>query len=196
MHAVPHAAPPFIARVERVTAADLPYSWHRGCPVPPSALRRIRLAYWGFDGRRHLGELVVRDRVTGDVVKVFRILYGVRFPIRRLEPVDRYRGSDDASMAADNTSGFNCRAAAAPGAKRWSEHAYGEAIDVNPVENPYLEGGRVLPPAGRAFVDRTPRPGMALLGGVLVNAFAAVAWRWGGTWTGARDYQHFSRSGR
>ena len=196
MHAVPHAAAPFVARVERVTARDLPYSWRRGCPVPPSALRRIRLAYWGLDGRRHLGDLVIRDRVSGEVTTVFRILYRARFPIRRLESVDRYRGSDDASMAADNTSGFNCRAAVAPGARRWSEHAYGEAIDVNPVENPYLEGARVLPPAGAAFVNRTPRRGMAVPGGTLVRAFASVGWSWGGRWTGSRDYQHFSRSGR
>jgi D-alanyl-D-alanine carboxypeptidase len=196
MHAVPHVAPPFVARVERVTAADLPHSWRPGCPVPPAELRRVRLAYWGFDGRRHLGALVVRDRVTRDVTAVFRVLYRARFPIRRIEPVDRYRGSDDASMAADNTSGFNCRAAVASGPKRWSEHAYGEAIDVNPVENPYLQGGRVLPPAGAAFVDRRPRRGMAVSGGTLVEAFASVGWRWGGTWTGSRDYQHFSRSGR
>jgi hypothetical protein len=196
MHAVPHVAPPFVARVERVTAADLPHSWRPGCPVPPAELRRVRLAYWGFDGRRHLGALVVRDRVTRDVTAVFRVLYRARFPIRRIEPVDRYRGSDDASMAADNTSGFNCRAAVASGPKRWSEHAYGEAIDVNPVENPYLQGGRVLPPAGAAFVDRRPRRGMAVSGGTLVEAFASVGWRWGGNWTGSRDYQHFSRSGR
>jgi hypothetical protein len=196
MHAVPAAAPPFVARVERVTRADLPYSWRPGCPVPPSALRRIRLSYWGFDGRRHLGEVVVRDRVSGDVAVVFRILYRARFPLRRLEPVDRYRGSDDASMAADNTSGFNCRAAVASGPRRWSEHAYGEAVDVNPVENPYLQGGRVLPPAGAAFVARTPRPGMAVPGGTLVRAFATVGWSWGGIWTRSRDYQHFSRSGR
>ncbi len=196
MHAVPHAAPPFVARVERVTRADLPYSWRPGCPVAPSFLRRIRLSYWGFDGRRHLGELVVRDRVAEDVTAVFRILYRARFPLRGVEPVDRYRGSDDASMAADNTSGFSCRAAVAPGPKHWSEHAYGEAVDVNPVENPYLAGGRVLPPAGKPFVDRTPRPGMAVPGGALVRAFASVGWGWGGRWTGSRDYQHFSRSGR
>jgi hypothetical protein len=196
MHAVPHAAPPFVARVERVTRADLPYSWRPGCPVPPSSLRTVRLSYWGFDGRRHLGELVVRDRVAADVTAVFQILYRERFPLRRVEPVDRYRGIDDASMAADNTSGFNCRAAVAAGPKRWSEHAYGEAVDVNPVENPYLEGGRVLPPAGRPYVDRTPRPGMAMPGGTLVRAFESVGWGWGGRWTGSRDYQHFSRSGR
>ena len=127
---------------------------------------------------------------------VFRRLYAARFPIRRMQPVARFGGSDDRSMAADNTSAFNCRYAVAPGAKRWSVHAYGEAIDVNTVENPYLEGGRVLPPAGRAFTDRGHvRRGMAVAGGVLVRAFASVGWLWGGRWTGSPDWQHFSKTG-
>ena len=99
-------------------------------------------------------------------------------------------------MAADNTSAFNCRYAVAPGAKHWSVHAYGEAIDVNPVENPYLESGHVLPPAGRLFADRSrARRGMAVAGGVLVRAFASVGWAWGGRWTGSPDWQHFSKTG-
>jgi hypothetical protein len=111
-------------------------------------------------------------------------------------PVAAYRGSDDASMAADNTSGFNCRRAVGSAAGGWSVHAYGEAIDVNPVENPYVLGRRVLPPAGRRFIDRARRlPGMAVEGGVLVNAFASVGWEWGGRWR-TPDYQHFSTNGR
>ena len=99
-------------------------------------------------------------------------------------------------MAADNTSAFNCRYAVAPGPKSWSAHAYGEAIDVDPVENPYLEGGKVLPPAGEPYADRTrTRPGMAVPGGVLVSAFASVGWQWGGRWTASPDWQHFSATG-
>jgi len=189
-------APPFTASVARVTAAELRFSYRPGCPVAPAQLRAVRLAYWGFDGRRRLGELVVRDRVVSEIAGVFRRLYRERFPIRRMEPIDAFRGSDDASMAADNTSAFNCRYAVAPGPKQWSVHAYGEAIDVDPVENPYLEGGRVLPPAGRPFLDRTRvRPGMAVPGGELVRAFAAAGWQWGGRWSGSPDYQHFSATG-
>ena len=137
----------------------------------------------------------MRDRVARDVVTVFRRLYAARFPIRRLRKVDAYRGSDDASMAADNTSGFNCRFVS--GTRRWSQHAYGEAIDVNPVENPYVQGARVSPPAGRKYLDRSrARPGMAVSGGLLVRAFAAVGWQWGGRWGGTPDYQHFSTTGR
>jgi hypothetical protein len=189
-------APPFTARVERVGASDLRYSWRRGCPVAPADLWRVHVAYWGFDGRRRLGTLVVHREVTGAVAHVFRDLYAARFPIRRIDPVDVYRGSDDASMAADNTSAFNCRYAVASGPRRWSVHAYGKAIDVNPVENPYILEGRVLPPAGLAFVDRTRiHRGMAIPGGVLVRAFTAAGWGWGGAWS-APDYQHFSASAR
>jgi D-alanyl-D-alanine carboxypeptidase-like protein len=99
-------------------------------------------------------------------------------------------------MAADNTSAFNCRYAVAPGPKHWSVHAYGEAIDVNTVENPYVEGGVVRPPAGRRFLDRTNvRPGMAVPSGILVRAFLSVGWRWGGRWQASPDYQHFSATG-
>jgi hypothetical protein len=183
--------------VSRVTVADLPYSYHRGCPVAPAQLRRIRLRFWGFDARAHVGELVVNVRVVADVETVFARLYRERFPIRRMRPIDAYRGSDEASMAADNTSGFNCRYAVAAGAKHWSMHAYGEAIDVNTIENPYVLGGVVHPRAGRAFVDRSHvRAGMAVPGGAIVDAFRSVGWGWGGDWTGSPDYQHFSVNGR
>jgi len=164
--------------------------------VGPADLRNVTVSYVGFDGRVHTGTLVVNRRVTRDVEQVFRRLYVARFPIHRMQPIARYGGSDDRSMAADNTSAFNCRYAVAPGPKRWSVHAYGEAIDVNTVENPYLLGRRVLPPAGRAYLERSRyRPGMAVAGGVLVRAFASVGWLWGGRWTASPDWQHFSTTG-
>jgi hypothetical protein len=189
--------PPFTASVEPVRWADLRFTYRVGCPVPPAQLRRVRLRYWGFDGNPRVGSLVVHRRVTGDAVAVFRRLHAARFPIRRMVPVSAYRGDDDASMAADNTSAFNCRAAVGSASGSWSMHAYGLAIDVNPVENPYLLGGRPRPPAGRRYLDRAPpRPGMAVAGGVLVRAFEARGWKWGGRWRGAPDYQHFSTTGR
>ena len=155
----------------------------------------MRLSYWGFDGRAHTGALVVNVSAVGDVVQVFRRLYAARFPIRRLRPIDAYRGVDERSLAADNTAGFNCRYVIGPGPKRRSVHAYGLAIDVDPVENPYAEGGRVHPRAGRAYLNRSRvRPGMAVPGGLLVRSFAAVGWQWGGRWA-APDYQHFSATG-
>jgi hypothetical protein len=191
------ASPPFASSIARVTAAQLRYSYRPGCPVQPSELRLLRVRYWGFDRRPHTGSLVVNAAVVGAVRSVFARLYGERFPIRRMSPVDAYHGSDDASMAADNTSAFNCRPAVAAGPKRWSMHAYGEAVDVNTVENPYVVGGKTLPPAGARFLDRArARRGMAVPDGPLVRAFAAIGWGWGGDWSGSPDYQHFSANGR
>lgn len=185
----------FNATASRVTAADLPSSWRAGCPVGPDDLRKLDLTYWGFDEQSHTGVLVVHASVAQSVTDVFRRLYERHFPIRKMEPIDVYGGSDDASIAADNTSAFNCRHAVASGPPTWSAHAYGKAIDVNPVENPYILDGTVLPPAGEPYVNRSNvRPGMAVRNGELVNAFAAAGWGWGGVWANP-DYQHFSASG-
>src|SRR5437868_2709191 len=142
------ALPPFQASVSAVTVSELGKSWHAGCPVGPRDLRNLTVSYVGFDGRAHTGTLVVHRDVTANVTTVFRTLYTKRFPIRRVEPVAKYGGDDHRSMAADNTSAFNCRYAQAAGPKRWSAHAYGKAIDVNTVENPYVQGSYVSPPAG------------------------------------------------
>jgi len=190
------AVPTYEASTQTVTAADLGSSWHDGCPVGPDQLRRVTLRYWGFDGEVHTGVLVVHADAVDPITRAFATLFAQRFPINSMEPVDKYGASDDASMAADNTSAFNCRLAVTSGPASWSVHAYGQAIDINPVENPYLEGGRVLPPAGGAFTDRdNVRAGMAVAGGPLVQAFADVGWQWGGRAGGFSDYQHFSATG-
>jgi hypothetical protein len=76
-------------------------------------------------------------------------------------------------------------------------HAYGLALDVNPIENPYVSNGRTSHPASRPYLDRSRRRrGMALRGGVLVRAFKRVGWGWGGDWAEPKDYQHFSSTGR
>ena len=170
-------------------------SWHPGCPVPLRDLRALSLSYRGFDGRAHTGRLVVHRDVARELVGVFRRLYDAGVPIRRMVPVDAYGGSDFRSIEADNTSAFNCRYV--EGTTRWSEHAYGRAIDVNPIENPYVSGGSTSHRASRPYLDRSRRrPGMAVEGGALVRAFDVVGWGWGGRWSGAKDYQHFSASGR
>jgi hypothetical protein len=170
-------------------------SWHAGCPVALRDLRLVRATYIGFDGRAHTGELVVNRDAASDIVSAFHRLYTARFPIHRMVTVDAYGGSDFRSIEADNTSAFNCRFV--DGTSRWSEHAYGRAIDVNPIENPYVSGGRTSHRASVPYVTRTPcRRGMACPGKVLVQGFASIGWGWGGYWSGAKDYQHFSASGR
>jgi len=190
--------PKFSAKVSGpLTRRDVRYSWRRGCPVPPRRLREIRMTYVGFDRREHIGKLIVNARVVRPVLKVFRKLYRARFPIKMMKPVDAFRGSDPRSMAADNTSGFNCRKAVSSGPPSWSMHAFGLAIDVNTVQNPYVQPGQpVEPKAGAAYLNRSDiRRGMAYTGGVLVSAFSSIGWGWGGNWSGAPDYQHFSSNG-
>jgi hypothetical protein len=187
---------PFVSTVSAVTTTQLGATWHPGCPVDPSQLRAVQLRYWGFEGQSHTGTIVVNASVVPAVIQVFQTLYAERFPIHEIVPQSAFGGDDNAAAAADDTSGFNCRLAVAPGPPQWSVHAYGEAIDVNDVENPYVDGSTVIPPAGAAYEDRSDiRPGMAVPGGPLVEAFAAVGWQWGGRWTSDPDYQHFSATG-
>lgn len=171
-------------------------SWRPGCPVPLADLRLVSITHVGFDGATRPGELVVHASVADDVVGVFRALFDARFPIEQIRLVDEFGGDDDRSMAANNTSGFNCRQAT--GSTRWSEHAYGKAIDINPVQNPYVtRSGAILPPSGAAFVDRDPgSQGLITADGPVVRAFDAIRWGWGGRWSSGKDYQHFSASGR
>src|SRR4051794_19914606 len=123
-------APPFTHSVSRVTAADLPHSWHRGCPVAPASLRRLRLTYWGFDRRAHTGALVMNAKGVGSLTRVFSRLYAARFPIRRLRPIDAYGGSDERSLDAHNTAGLKLRHPLAPGTQTRAAHAYGPAVGV------------------------------------------------------------------
>jgi hypothetical protein len=170
-------------------------SWRPGCPVPISRLRLLHLTYWGVDRRSHEGHLVVAQGQATSVVRVFRALFGRRFPIRSMRLIEDFGADDHRSMAADNTSAFNGRYVS--GTHLWSMHAYGIAIDVDPVENPYVSGSHVSPLQGRPYADRSlRRPGMIHAGDAVVRAFAAVGWRWGGSWRLARDYQHFSANGR
>jgi hypothetical protein len=179
------------AQAKRMTGV----SWRPGCPVHLRDLRLLTLSHRRFDGKARLGRLIVHANVAREMIDVFRTLYRAGFPIRRMVPVDAYGASDFRSIEADNTSAFNCRYV--DGTTRWSEHAYGRAIDVNPIENPYVSGGRTSHRASVGYVDRARRwPGMAVEGGVLVRAFDSIGWGWGGRWTSVKDYQHFSASGR
>jgi hypothetical protein len=184
--------PAFRAQVRPIDdalAARMHWSWRPGCPVPLAALRYVTLTYRGFDGQAHTGELVVRRRLATDVVTAFHRLYDLGFPIRRMRLVDDYRGGDDASMRANNTSAFNCRAVT--GGTGWSQHAYGRAVDINPVQNPYVARRTVAPPAGSRYLDRSPlRRGMLTV--AARRAFTDLGWGWGGSWRSVQDYMHLS----
>ena len=181
--------PPFHAHVETIRPARRAEmkSWHRGCPVPLRSLRLLRVSYVGFDARAHTGRLIVHADAVRAMRAALRSLYAARFPIRQMRLVDDFDADDERSMAADNTSAFNCRRAA--GSTSWSMHAYGRAIDINPRENPMTLVGRAHP----RNASRSGR-GVIRAGGVAVRAFSRAGWAWGGRWT-EPDYQHFSATG-
>jgi hypothetical protein len=175
--------------------------WQPGCPVPLSQLRLLTVSHWGFDGRPHTGQLVVNRDVAAPLRTVFRRLYQLRFPIRHMRLVDVY-GPKRARPADGDVSGsFVCRQAVpspctgGTGSGSWSNHAYGHAIDLNPVENPYVGCGRAHNRASARYMDRSRlRKGMVTP--AVVRAFRSIGWGWGGDWTGrTKDYMHFSTTG-
>lgn len=170
-------------------------TWREGCPVGPDELTFLTLSFWGFDGRPHTGEMIVNAAVAEDIVEVFRRLFEARFPIEEMRIVTDADLAAPATGDGNNTTGFVCRPVT--GGTRFSEHASGLAVDVNPFHNPYRRGELVLPELAAAYLDRSPtRPGMMTDGDVVVEAFEAIGWSWGGRWTSPQDYQHFSLHNR
>jgi hypothetical protein len=187
--------PRLAALVTDVPQAKLGASYQRGCPVPPDRLRLIRMNHWGFDGRVHRGELIVHQGAVRALLHVFGQAFEAQFPIRRMRVMAEYGGSDAAAMADDNTSAFNCRRVTGdPGTQ--SRHSYGDAVDINPRENPYVDSsGDVHPSAGDRHLDRDrPAKGMIAPGDVIVSGMDKAGWQWGGRWQ-PPDYQHFSADG-
>jgi hypothetical protein len=175
--------------------------WHSGCPVALSGLRVLSVSHWGFDGRPHTGRLVVAEGAARPLAGVFRRLFGLHFRIRHMRLADSYGPVGSRPADGDTTEGFSCRQAVpspcvgGTGTGSWSEHAYGEAIDLNPRENPYVGCGATRDRASRPYLDRS-RHRRGMVTPAVVAAFRAIGWGWGGAWTGStRDYMHFSASG-
>jgi hypothetical protein len=182
------------ATVEPVTAAQLGTTWQPGCPVEPEQLRRVSVDYLGFDGQTHRGELIVHQDLASEVTAIFEQLYRLGYPVEKIRTVDHYADADDElSMEDNNTSAFNCRHI--PGSDEWSPHAYGRAIDLNPLINPCLyASGYFEPRNATAYLDRSRTdPGLLHIGDPAVHAFTDRGWRWGGEWAAPLDYQHFER---
>lgn len=193
--AEPAAPVAFVAVTHTLDEAELGASWQPGCPVAVEDLRRIEMPHHDDVGDVVIGSLVVhRDHVDA-VIDVFERLYEAAFPIHSMVPISTFAADDNASMAANNTSAFNCREIdGRPGV--WSQHSFGGAIDINPLVNPWVRSDRVDPPSGIDYVDRDQDvPGIIRAGDVVTEAFAAIGWQWGGDWTTSKDYQHFSHDG-
>lgn len=174
--------------IRTTTRADVAKTWRPGCPVHHSALRTVEMNHWGFDGRMHRGRLVLAAGVTTSALQAFQVGIDTKFPIQRMREVSAYAGNDDRSMAANNTSAFNCRRIT--NGTGWSKHSYGRAIDINPVQNPYIYKKTVSPAAGKAYTDRRKvRPGMMVSSAPLTRAFTTRGWKW----LSAYDYQHVEK---
>jgi len=188
---------PASVRAEMISAKE----WHPGCPVPFSGLRVLTLSYWGFDGKRHTGRLIVNAKVVAPVTAAFKQLYKMRFPIHHMALSDAYGPVSSWPADGDITASTECRQAVpspcskGTGTGSWSMHAYGEAIDINPVENPYVGCGQTRDKTAVSFMKRTPlRRGMVTP--AVLAVFQSVGWGWGGSWYGStKDYMHFSTNG-
>jgi D-alanyl-D-alanine carboxypeptidase len=180
---------PLLARIRATT-------WHPGCPVDPQDLRQLTLSFRDFGNQTRTGTLLVHRDLADEVVGLFQTLFRRGFQIARMVPIEDYGGNDEASMAANNTSAFNCRDATGSRGL-YSNHSWGRAIDINPLTNPYVKGDQVLPPEGRKYLDRTKAfPGSILNDGVAVRVFEINGWTWGGRWLDRKDYQHFEKPDR
>jgi hypothetical protein len=169
-------------------------SWREDCPVGVDDLVYLTVTHYGFDGEFHTGEMIVNAAVGQDIVGVFRELHAARFPIEQMRVITAEEIDAHPTGDWNDTTSFVCRPAVGSG--RWSQHAYGLAIDINPFHNPYLKGDLVLPELASAYLDRSEvRPGMIISRDVVDQAFASIGWTWGGRWNSLKDWMHFSRNG-
>ena len=180
---------------ERMIEGD---SWRKGCPVSLEDLRYLRLKTINFKGKEVMGELIVHKDVSVEMTEIFESLYYMGYPIYKMKLVSDYKGNDWKSIESGNTSAFNCRNAT--GSKKWSKHSYGKAIDINPIENPYIaRSGRISHKASLKYKKRVHQKNTYADKAVLVkddsviNIFKHYGWAWGGAWSGVKDYQHFSK---
>jgi len=155
-------------------------------------LRYLKMSYIDFNGNYQVGEMIVNKLIAEDILEIFEILYDNGFQIEKMNLVDHYNSDDKASMMDNNTSAFNYRVV--EGTTKLSNHAYGVALDINPVQNPYIKGSIISPTNSEKYYDRTDvRKGMIVKGDVCYNAFIDKGFIWGGEWKTIKDYQHFEK---
>jgi hypothetical protein len=203
--AVMVAVVPFHSLIQPLTGAPRAEvkrsAWHQGCPVSLADLRLLTVSYVGFDGHPHTGQLVVNAAAAPPLARVFRELYRLRFHIHHMALSDAYGPVRQQPADGDVSSAFDCRQAVpspcvgGSGTGTWSEHAFGEAVDLNPVENPYVGCGHTRNSSSRPYLNRSWHR-MGMVTPAVVQAFRSIGWGWGGSWTAStRDYMHFSATG-
>ena len=180
---------------ERMVKGD---SWREGCPVALENLRYLTMDYLNFNGEYQQGEMIVHADVADEVVAIFQDLYTMNYAINKMELVSNYGANDWQSIESDNTSAFNCRAVTGK-KKKWSKHAYGKAIDINPIANPYISrSGHISHEASKQYKNRKHKDIYNLADRALLmpndpatKLFKSYGWKWGRDWNTIKDYQHF-----
>ena len=172
-------------------------SYKKDCTVPRSELRYLRLSHYDAEGHEHVGELVCNKQIANDIKEIFQVLYSEKYPIEKMKLIDEYGGDDETSMRDNNTSCFNFRPIA--GSSKLSKHAMGLAIDINPLYNPYVkhkkDGTTVVQPANAMkYANRSHSwPYTIKKGDLCYRLFIKYGFKWGGSWSTQKDFQHFER---
>lgn len=173
-------------------------AYQKECPVSLDDLRIVNVKYLGFDDKEHFGDIVVHKDISLEVSQIFEELLAINYPIRKIFPIEKYNGDDFESIEDDNTSAFNCRKA--EGSNKYSKHSYGKAIDINPLENPYVyKDGTTSHKDSIKYLTRVENNDSIENKAVLTSSSKAVqifkkyGWKWGGDWKNIKDYQHFNK---
>ncbi len=172
-------------------------SFKADCTTPREDLRYLKLLHYDIDGNIHLGELICHKSIATDLVEIFRELYKARYPIEKMHLIDDYNANDNASMRDNNSSAFNYRMKTA--GKTLSKHAFGLAIDINPLYNPYVKtrsnGQQYIEPANAApYADRSKHFHYKITpDDICCKLFKQHGFKWGGDWKTIKDYQHFEK---
>ena len=167
-------------------------SWQPNDNIQISDLRLITVTLWGFDDKPHTGEMIVHKTVTKELLDIFKELYKKKYPIEKMNRIDKYNADDNLSMVDNNSSAFCYRVMT--GSNKISKHSYGVAIDINPLQNPYIKGRYIAPIEGMSYANReNKRKGMIYKDDDCYKAFTKRGWIWGGEWESVKDYQHFEK---
>ncbi len=174
-------------------------SHNYACPVTLKDLRYINLEHIDFKGNTKIGELIVHKNVASDIVKIFEYLYNIKYPIEKMKLVSNYKANDFSSIEDNNTSAYNCRFI--ENTTKWSKHAYGKAIDINPIQNPYIsKSGEISHEKSLKYRKRVvpndisySSKAILLKNDEVVRIFQKYGWKWGGIWKSIKDYQHFEK---
>ena len=164
------------------------------CPLSPNDLVHIQVPYWGFDHKSHAGILVVNKNIKTQIQEIFQKIYEIKFPIEKIKPLEDYNNNEEKAMEDNDTFGYHCKKMTS-NPNRFSKHAYGLAIDINPVLNPYISHTKFLPKNGGIYTDRNlNKPGMITKDSPIYKIFTENNWKWGGNWKAFKDYHHFEVS--